>query len=298
MEMVQSTLGFVGLGHMGAPMVRRLLQAGHAVHVHDRDAATLGEAARHGARPEATAAGVAQAAEIVFLCLPTPEIVRSVALDGLHGDRLAIVADLSTTGPAMAVAVAAGLAARGVRLLDCPVSGGIAGAAAGTLSIMAAGPDSAYRAVAPLLRCFGTPHHVGPEAGQAQILKLVNNLLSAAALAVTAEGLAMGVKAGLDPRAMLAVINGGSGRNSATVAKFPDAVLTRRFDFGFPIGLAQKDIRLCLEQAERLGAPTPVGSAVRQVLAMTAATFGAEADFTSVARLYETWAGVTIGDTQ
>jgi 3-hydroxyisobutyrate dehydrogenase-like beta-hydroxyacid dehydrogenase len=125
-------------------------------------------------------------------------------------------------------------------------------------------------------------------------MKLANNLLAAAALAVSSEAIVMGVKAGLDPKLMVEVINAGSGRNSATQDKFPRAVLPRTFDFGFATGLSYKDVRLCVDEAEALGVPMVVGSAVRQLLAVTNATFGAESDFTNVVRTVEQWAGVEV----
>ena len=125
-------------------------------------------------------------------------------------------------------------------------------------------------------------------------MKLGNNILSAAAMVASAEALAMGVKAGVDPKVMLDAINAGSGRNSATQDKFPRAVLPRTFDFGFATGLSYKDVRLCVDEAEALGVPMVVGSAVRQLLAVTNATFGAESDFTNVVRTVEQWAGVEV----
>jgi 3-hydroxyisobutyrate dehydrogenase-like beta-hydroxyacid dehydrogenase len=135
---------------------------------------------------------------------------------------------------------------------------------------------------------------VGDKPGQGQIMKLANNLLAAAALVLSSEAVVMGVKAGLDPAQMLDVINSGSGRNSATQDKFPRSVLTRSFDFGFATGLSYKDVRLCLQEADNLGVPMPAGAVVMQMLAVTKARFGADSDFTSVARVVEEWAGVEI----
>ena len=125
-------------------------------------------------------------------------------------------------------------------------------------------------------------------------MKLGNNILSAAAMVASAEALAMGVKAGVDPKVMLDVINAGSGRNSATQDKFPRSVLPGTFDFGFATGLLYKDVRLCVDEAEALGVPMVLGSLVRQMLAVTQAKFGANSDFTSIARVIEEWAGVEI----
>ena len=128
----------------------------------------------------------------------------------------------------------------------------------------------------------------------AQVAKLGNNLLAAAALVISSEALAMGVKAGLDPAIMIDIINASSGRNSATQDKFPRAILPGTFDFGFATGLSYKDVRLCVDEAEALGVPMVLGAVVRQMLAVTNAKFGPDSDFTSIARVVEEWAGVEI----
>src|SRR5690606_6139014 len=146
----------------------------------------------------------------------------------------------------------------------------------------------------PYLANFGRVIEVGYEAGLAQTAKLANNMLSSAAVVITSEVMAMGAKAGLDPDVLLEVINAGSGRNTATADKFPRAVLTGGFDYGFATGLAYKDIRLCVDEAETLGVPMIMGSVVRQMLAATNAQYGANSDLTEVARIYEGWADVEI----
>jgi 3-hydroxyisobutyrate dehydrogenase-like beta-hydroxyacid dehydrogenase len=159
---------------------------------------------------------------------------------------------------------------------------------------MVAGPREIYDQHERALSQFGKLFYVGTGVGQGQVLKLANNLLAAAAIVLSSEAVVMGVKAGLDPKLMLDVINAGSGRNSATQDKFPKAVLPRTFDFGFATGLSYKDVKLCIHEAENLGVPTIAGSAVLQMLAVTQARFGADSDFTSIARVVEEWAGVEI----
>ena len=230
-------------------------------------------------RPRSGSAGAATAAspedignstDVVFVSLPTPDIVEKVVLAGVgQGSRTRIIVDMSTSGPGMAGRVSRGLEPRGVAWIDAPVSGGIAGAMAGTLAVMASGPRAAFDIVEPLLKTFGKVFFVGDKAGLAQVAKLGNNLLAAAALVISSEALVMGVKAGIDPRVMLDIINAGSGRNSATQDKFPRSILTRTFDFGFATGLSYKDVRLCVDEAESLGVPMVAGAAVRQMLAVT-----------------------------
>lgn len=293
-----SALGFVGIGRMGGPMARRLIAAGHAVTVHDPDAAAMAALVAAGAAAAPGPAAVARAAEIVFLSLPTPEIVLDAALgpEGLAagGGALRIVVDLSTTGPRAAKALAAGLAAQGVATVDCPVSGGVAGAAEGRLTLMAAGAPDALAEVEPYLAHFGKVARVGSEPGQAQLVKVINNLMSVTALAIASEGLVLAQKAGVDPATLMRVVNGGSGRSNASEDKIPKYVLTRSFDFGFALGLSAKDIRLCLDEAEALGVPMIVGSAARQLLTVAKGELGPEGDLTELIRPIERWAGVEV----
>ncbi len=290
-------LGFVGLGRMGGAMVGRLLEAGHAVTVFDISEAAVRSLVERGAAPAGSAAEVAAAAEIVMTSLPTPDIVHRVALGeaGIaDGARVRTVVDLSTTGPSTATRVAKGLAPRGIQWVDAPVSGGIKGARDGTLAVMVSCPTPTYEAIQPLLATFGKVFFVGEKPGVAQVAKLGNNLLAAAALVISSEALAMGVKAGLDPAVMIEIINASSGRNSATEDKFPRAILPGTFDFGFATGLSYKDVRLCVDEAEALGVPMVLGAVVRQMLAVTNARFGPDSDFTSIAKVVEEWAGVEI----
>ena len=291
------TYGFIGLGNMGGPMAGRLLDAGYRLAVHDRSEAALAPLLAKGARRCASARELAGEVDTVLLSLPTPDIVERVVLgpDGVaEGKRARRVIDLSTTGPRMAAALAGALAERRMVYVDAPVSGGVGGAERGTLAVMASCPRGDFDEVEPVLKHFGPVFYLGEKAGLGQTMKLANNMLSATAVAATSEVMAMGVKAGLDARIMLDVINAGSGRNTATQDKFPRAVLTGTFDIGFAAALAYKDVRLCVDESEAMGVPMVVGAAVREMLVLTRAAYGADADFTDVARLVETWAGVQV----
>jgi len=294
----RGALGFVGLGSMGSAMAPRLIAAGHRVIGFDPNEAAGGGLAAAGGEIAASVAEVGARSNIVFMSLPTPAIMRDVAIgtDGLISGNPATIVDLSTSGPRMSAEVAAALQMADVGFVDAAVSGGRAGAIAGKLALMVACPDDLWPDIEPLLAIFGKAFHVGERAGQAQMMKLINNVLSVAALVVSSEGLALGVKAGLTPRVMLDVLNASSGRNSATLDKLPRAVLPRTFDFGFATGLSLKDMRLCLEEAEALGVPMMVGGLVRTMLSITQAQYGADSDFTSIARVIEQWAGVEISD--
>ena len=284
--------GFIGVGRMGAHMARRLLNAGLSLTVYDTSKEALDELAKGGAQTAGSALEVAAAAETVFLSLPTPDVVQRVC-SGLTGAKTAkIIADCSTTGPKVARIAQAELATHGITYVDVPVSGGLKGAKDGTLAVMVSGPKPAFTKLEGVLKNFGKVFFCGEGAGQAQVMKLANNLLAAAVVVLSSEAIAMGVKAGLNARLMCEIINAGSGRNSATQDKFPRSVLPGTFDFGFATGLSYKDVRLCLEEADAQGVPMIAGAAVFQMLGVTKARFGADSDFTSIARVYEEWAGI------
>jgi 3-hydroxyisobutyrate dehydrogenase-like beta-hydroxyacid dehydrogenase len=295
--MIDIPLGFVGVGMMGGPMAARLIEAGATLAIYDTSEAAMSRLEQKGATRCASAAEVASVSDIVLVSLPTPKIVREVALGErgvAAGSRAKIFVDLSTTGPRVAAEVAAGLAFKRISAVDAPVSGGPTGAESGTLAIMASCPADVMKRIEPVLRCFGKVFHVGERPGMGQTMKLANNLLSATALAITSEALVMGVKAGLDPKVMIDVINAGSGRNSATQDKFPRCVLPRKFDFGFPTELLYKDVKLCLDEGDALGVPMLVGNAVRELLGVAKSVQGPRADITTLVRCVEAWAGVEV----
>lgn len=293
-----SPIGFVGLGQMGGPMTRRLLAAGYALVVHDARPEAMDGLIAEGAEAAGSPLDVAARAETVLVSLPTPEVVREVALgtDGLIGGRaIRTYVDLSTTGQAVAVEVAATLGERGIVTIDAPVSGGVRGAEGGTLAVMAAGPAPAVEQVRSVLEVFGRVFHVGERPGLGQLMKLANNFLSATAIVATAEAIALGVRGGLDPAVMLDVINASTGRNTATEDKFPRQVLTRDFNAGFTTGLLTKDLALCAAAARALGVPMPVAAEVYGQWQRAVAELGAEVDITRIVNCVEQAAGITIG---
>lgn len=296
--MTSQILGFVGVGRMGGPMAARLLDAGHQLCVYDVSEESTKPLVARGARLAASPADVASVAEVVLISLPTPAIVREVALGSnggiVNGTAIRTLVDLSTTGPIVAAEVAVRLAERGIGWIDAPVSGGVTGAKAGTLAVMVSGPRQRLSKLEPVLKVFGKLFHTGEKPGLAQTAKLANNMLAATALVATSEAVAMGVKAGLDAKVLIDIINVSSGRNSASQEKFPRAVLPRTFDYGFATALSHKDVRLCVDEAQTMGVPMLVGAAVLEMLAVTKARFGGDSDFTCVAKLVEEWAGVEI----
>jgi 3-hydroxyisobutyrate dehydrogenase-like beta-hydroxyacid dehydrogenase len=291
-------VGLVGLGTMGRRFAARLLDHGFGVVGYDTSRPTVEELTRAGGRGATSAAEVANLAETVLVSLPSPESVHAVTCgpDGLHeGSVIRTYIDLSTTGPATAEQVAAHLSARGIRCVDAPVSGGPAGAEAGTLTVMVSGADDSIRLVRPVLDVIGSKLFVvGDRPGQAQLVKVINNLLSATAIAITGEALALAAKAGLDPAHVLDVVNVSSGASNASADKFPKQVLTRSFNHGFGLDLMAKDVRLCLDEADRHGVPMILGGTVDQLWRLADQVVENGADCTAIVQMFEAWAGTRI----
>jgi 3-hydroxyisobutyrate dehydrogenase-like beta-hydroxyacid dehydrogenase len=259
-------LGFIGLGQMGGPMAANITRGGFELSVYDK----AGTAARapEGATAAASVAEVAGRAESVFLSLPDGPAAIEVARRIVAADarRATVVIDLSTIGPAAARQAAGILSAAGVTYIDAPVSGGQAGARAGSITIMWAGPGAQLQRHREVLASFcKNPFHVGEAPGQGQALKIINNFLSGTAMAATSEAMLYGLTQGLDMATMLDVINVSTGANSATRDKFPNRILTGTYDAGFKTALLAKDIRLYLDNARAAGAPDAVGSVVAEL---------------------------------
>jgi 3-hydroxyisobutyrate dehydrogenase-like beta-hydroxyacid dehydrogenase len=291
-------IGFIGLGNMGQPMARRLIEAGHKLVVYDTRNDAVAPLVALGAQLASSPADVADRVETVMTSLPSLQISEKVATGAggvIHGKRIKRFVDLSTTGSSVAAKIAAALAKKGIVQIDSPVSGGVGGATKGTLAVMVSGPKAEIELVKDALTVFGKVFIIGEKPGMAQTMKLANNFLSATAMAATSEAVAMGVKAGLDPAVMIDVINAGSGRTTASDGKFPQAILPRTFNYGFATGLMLKDVRLCVEEAKELEVPNSVMSAVLDQWETTNAEFGSDSDFTAVVKMIEKRAGIVIG---
>ncbi|HEX4329996.1 MAG TPA: NAD(P)-dependent oxidoreductase [Burkholderiales bacterium] len=290
-------LGFIGLGKIGLPMARRLIEAGYRLRVCDLNPQAVQQAVALGAIAHDTPAEIASMTDIVLVSLPTPEVVAEVAggaLGVIKGKSIKYFIDLSTTGPRVAKSAAKTLEPIGVTWIDAPVSGGVAGAVAGTLAVMVACPRVLFEPVSLILRHLGRPFHVGEEPGMGQVMKLANNMLSATALAATSEVMVMGVKAGLDPIVMTEVLNAGSGRNNATEIKFPKGIIPRSFNLGFSSGLMLKDVNLGVSEGTAMGVPMAVTGAVLEAWRQVVEKIGAEQDSTTFIKLLEQVTGVTV----
>jgi 3-hydroxyisobutyrate dehydrogenase-like beta-hydroxyacid dehydrogenase len=290
--MTQRTIGFIGLGSMGGAMAARLLGAGHAVALHDIDPLAMSPLAAQGALGCTSARQVGDAASLVFCCLPSPEISYGVAAELAASAGCRILVEMSTIGrPAMQEVQRR--AGTGIEVLDCPISGGRKGALDGTLSAIVSGPAPLIDEVRPYLgRLASKVFVVGAVAGMAQVCKIANNAISISGMVVACEAVVMGVKAGLDPAVMIEAINASTGRNSATVDKFPRAILPRSFDYGGPITIGAKDLNLYLAEARAQGVSGLAVSNAAQLWSLAVEKFGAGADMTLFIRMLEEWAGI------
>ncbi len=254
--------GFIGLGQMGGPMAANIAAGGFPLVVHDRAGAEL---APDGAEALGGNPAVARQADTIFLSLPDGAVSLAVVdeIAATEDRRATVVVDLSTIGPAAARAADERCRAADITYVDAPVSGGQAGARAGTITIMLAGPKAAVEAHGDVFKSFSAnPFHVGETPGQGQALKILNNFLSGTAMAATSEAILYGLSEGLEMKTMLDVVNVSTGQNTATSDKFPRRILTETFDAGFKTALLAKDVRLYLDNAVQAGTPTRIGAAV------------------------------------
>jgi 3-hydroxyisobutyrate dehydrogenase-like beta-hydroxyacid dehydrogenase len=290
-------IGFIGLGKMGFPMARRLIEAGHKLTVFDTQKAAIDRLVALGARAGASPMDVADEIETVMASLPSLQASLDVATGKggvIEGKRVKRFIDLSTVGSQMAVKIHDLLSKKNIVQIDSPVSGGVGGAEKGTLAVMVSGPRADFEIVKAALGVIGKVFFIGEKPGSGQTMKLANNFLSATAMVATSEAVVMGVKSGLDPAVMIDVINAGSGMNTASRDKFPRSVLPRSFDFGFATGLMVKDVRLAVEEMRSLGLTMEVAEAVGRLWEVIIRDQGAESDFTEAIKPIEK-AGVIVG---
>ena len=291
-------IGFIGLGAMGGGIARRLAQAGIKLHVYDIDPSKTAAFAKWNVVVHPNPQSIADAVEVVFACLPDIEVSKAVAYGAegvIHGKKLKVYLETSTIGRRPVIDIAKTLSAKNISVLDCPVSGGPRGADNGTLAIMVAGDAAVIESVRGVLNLIGkSVFDIGPEPGMAQMMKLVNNIISASNMASAFEALVLGAKAGLDADLMVNVINASTGRNSATTDKVPKSVLPGTFDYGASTHTLHKDITLGLIVAEELKVPMWVANNTRQVWEFAMTQGGTDLDFTTLIQYYEKWAGVVV----
>ena len=294
--------GYLGVGNMGLPMAHRLLDAGHSLTIYDIRESAMQPLLERQARRAHSPRELADTCEIVFVSLPTLAAFRAVAFgeDGLTmGKKMKLLVNTCTIGVPFVREIEKAMEAQGVTVVDCPISGGPPGARAGTLSVMVSGDPAAIEQIRPMISQWGRTLTVaGDKPGAAQVLKLTNNILSAVALAATAEAFVMGAKGGLDPEVMVAAVSAGSGRNSAVESKFPVSVLDRSFNYGAEMHILMKDIDLAIAQGEELGVPMWVCQAARLVFKHAMHQGAAKEDLTAIVKYIERDAGFEIPKTR
>ncbi len=290
-------VGFIGLGNMGGAIAERLLSAAWNLHVHDPRAEAMAPFAAAGATAHPSPASVAGAASLVFACLPDQEISLAAALgaDGVvHGSAIRLYAEMSTIGGDTLTQIADGLAANNIRTVDAPVTGGPPAARAGTLTVMVAGQAADLADISEILAVIGkNVRVVGERPGMAQTMKVINNVIMGANMVAACEGLAMGVKAGLDVETMLNVLRDGTGQSLAGCEILRRAV-TGSFDFGAYLSIVSKDMALGRHEAEALGVTTRVVDQAGAIWIDAAKTGLRDEDFTAILKFVEAASGVIV----
>lgn len=290
-------VAFLGIGNMGWPMAANLVKAGFEVTVADvAPGRAEAFAAKTGAKAAASPAEAAAGADCVITIVPTSkQVAEAIEAAGPSLAAGMLVIDMTSGQPGRTREIAAGLAARGVTMLDCPVSGGVPRAKTGQLAIMAGGDDADLDRADAVLKAMGTSiHRCGP-IGAGQAMKALNNLVSAGGYLIGIEALLIGQRFGLDPAKMVDVLNASTGMNNSTQKKFKEYVLSRRFDAGFGLDLMVKDLSIALEVGRETTTPTPFAALCREMWASAAAMLGPGADHTAVAKLSEQLSGTTLG---
>ncbi|HMK78033.1 MAG TPA: NAD(P)-dependent oxidoreductase [Xanthobacteraceae bacterium] len=293
------TIAFIGCGAMGAPIAERLIDAGYTVRLFDPRADAMAPLVQRGGVAAKSPREAATSAAVAFACLPAPEVSRAVAFgaDGVIGaPSLRTYVEMSTIGARTVQAIAAELADKNIAMLDAPVSGGPRGARAGTLATMVAGEHATFERVKPMLQALArNVFYVGEKPGLGQVVKLANNMISAAGMLAAFEASAFAVKAGVDARTLIETVNASTGRNATTLDKFPASILTRSFDYGGKVSTMYKDVSLCLEEAKHLKVPMWLGANVVEMWHMGMAEGRGEDDFTALIQMIEKWSGVIVG---
>ena len=283
--MVSKHIGLIGIGNMGTPMATRLVAAGHTVSGFDLSADARGRLAEVGGTPVESVTDMA-GADVIILMLPNSKVVEAVLTEqGLLGvlDSSTTIVDMSSSEPLKTQELSELAAKQGITLIDAPVSGGVSGAKAGTLSVMVGGTDEQVASVRDVLEVFGKVTHTG-KVGSGHAVKALNNLLSAVSLLATSEAMYAGIDFGVDPKVMLEVINKSSGRSGSTDNKWPNFILTETFNSGFGAGLMLKDMKIATDLTRQLGRPTLLGSDAFTYWEKAVSELPAGADHTEIAR--------------
>ncbi len=283
--------GFIGTGSIGFPLASNLLDQEKALVAYDINPEATAPLAERQARIVASPVEVANESDIVFACMPSIETFRTIVTGDegiIHGSQIKTFVNLGTMGTETLAEIESALAAKGIPVLDSPITGGVQRAYAGDITVVTSGPQAVYDQVEPMLKSFARDiHYVGDKVGQAQITKICNNIMSFTNMMIGLEAMVMAAKGGVDPEKVLAVINSGSGQNSATLSKIPNFVLKRDFNMEAPMHIIAKDAMLWRMESERLEVPQNVASATYQTLQQGLAMGLRGGDFSEIVKLIE-----------
>ena len=294
--------GFIGTGSIGAPLATNILDKQKSLAVFDINPDATKFLAEKQARILGSPAQVADEAEVVFACMPSIDSFHAI-ISGeegiLQGSKITTFVNLGTMGTEAVVQVEADLAAKGVAMLDAPITGGVQRAWNGDITVVTSGPQAVFNQVEPFLQSFARDiHYVGSEVGQAQLVKISNNIMSFTNLVIACEALVMAAKGGVDPEKALSVMNSGSGQNSATLTKVPNFILNRAFNMEAPMHIIEKDAVLWRMEAERLEVPQNVAAATYQTIRQALAMGLREGDLSEMIRVIERMADFELPKTR
>lgn len=291
-------IGYIGLGRMGLPMAERLIAAGHSLTVYNRSQGAVQKLVAKGAQAGASPRDVAQQVEVLFTCLLTPAQCEQIFLgdDGaIYGARAGqVFIDMATIDPMTTRRIAAALAAKGVELIDAPISGGPKGAADGTLSIMAGGDMAAFDKVRPLFETLGRKiFHMGP-AGCGVSAKICNQILTGTTHALVAEAMVLGTKLGLDPQRLFEVLKVSSGQSNSLERAVPNYILPRNFEAAYSVEGIIKDLESAIQAAKSCGVRLLLPTIAQQMYQEARGLGHGDKDVSAVVLPMEAIAGVEV----
>jgi len=295
---MKPVIGFIGIGNMGAPMAQNLLKSGYPLGVYDLREKAIGSLAQAGAEKAVSPRDLASRSSVVITMLPASPDVEAVVLgpEGvLEGAKSGdMVIDMSSSYPGSTKMISEQLVAKGIRMLDAPVSGGIKGAREGTLAIMVGGEERDYEECRPIFQAMGQNIHYLGKIGAGHTVKALNNLCSACSMVITSEALVIATKLGLSPDKVIDAINSSSGRSWSSQDKFPNFVLNGAFNSGFTIGLMNKDLEIATSLGRELHIPMFVGATVQQLYNYAVGQGKGDDCSSAIIKIIENWGSVKV----
>lgn len=295
---MKPVIGFIGIGAMGTPMAQNLLKAGYRLVVYDLKGKAVEAVVNAGAEKALSPREVASRSSVVITMLPASPDVEAVVLgpqgiiEGAEAED--IVIDMSSSYPGSTKMLGARLSAKGIRMLDAPVSGGTKGAREGTLSVMVGGEEKDFEECRTIFEAMGKNIYYLGKIGAGHTVKALNNLCSACSMLITSEAMVVATKLGLSPEKVIDVLNSSTGRSWSSQFKFPTFVLNNAFNSGFSIGLMNKDLEIATGLGRELHVPMFVGTMVQQLYGYAVGQGGSEECHTAIIKYIEDWANIKV----